>query len=84
VATSIDALAVGLALSLLRVSLWLPAASIGVVTFLISYAGIVLGYELTGPLRKRGRRVVQALGGVILVGIGLRILLGHLAERGGG
>ena len=83
VATSIDALAVGLALSLLRVSLWLPAASIGVVTLVISYAGIVLGYELTGPLRKRGRRVVQAIGGLILVGIGIRILLSHLAGQGG-
>jgi len=83
VATSIDALAVGLALSLLGVSLWRPAAAIGAITFAVSYAGVVLGYELTGPLRKGGRRVVQALGGLILVAIGARILVTHLLEQAG-
>jgi manganese efflux pump family protein len=78
VATSIDALAVGLALSLLGVSLWQPAVLIGCVTFAISYLGVVLGYELTGPLRRRGRRAVQAFGGLVLIGIGVRILLTHL------
>jgi len=78
VATSIDALAVGLALSLLGVSLWQPAFLIGCVTFAISYLGVVLGYELTGWLRRRGRRWVQGFGGIILIVIGVRILLTHL------
>jgi len=81
VATSIDALAVGLLIALLGVSLGLPIVIFGVVTFVVSYAGIVGGYELKNLLRNAGRRVVQALGGVILVGIGIRILVGHLLQR---
>jgi putative Mn2+ efflux pump MntP len=81
VATSIDALAVGLALSLLGVSLVLPVVTIGCVTFAISYGGIVLGYEFTAWLRERGRRIIQAVGGLILVAIGVRILVEHLIGR---
>ena len=76
-ATSIDALAVGLLIALLGVPLGLPIAIFGGVTFVISYLGIVGGFELKNLLRNRGRRIVQALGGTILVGIGLRILAGH-------
>jgi putative Mn2+ efflux pump MntP len=77
VATSIDALAVGLLIALLGVSLGLPIAIFGSVTFVVSYMGIVGGFELKNLLRNTGRRVVQALGGTILVGIGIRILVGH-------
>lgn len=83
VATSIDALAVGLALSLVGASLLGPALLIGATTFAISYLGIVLGHELTGWLRRRGRAVVQAVGGIVLIGIGVRILVAHLLEQGG-
>lgn len=83
IATSIDALAVGLALSLLAVAILLPVLVIGVVTFVLSYLGIVLGYELTSWLRDRGRRVVQVVGGLILIGIGLKILFEHLGAAGG-
>jgi len=78
VATSIDALAVGLALSVLHVSIGMPVLVIGVVTFVISYAGIVLGHELTAWLKVHGRRAVQIVGGLILIGIGLRIAYTHL------
>ncbi|MFZ1614836.1 MAG: manganese efflux pump MntP family protein [Holophaga sp.] len=81
VATSIDALAVGLLIALLGVSLGLPIAIFGTVTFAVSYAGIVGGFELKNLLRNAGRRIVQAAGGVILVGIGVRILVGHLLQH---
>jgi putative Mn2+ efflux pump MntP len=75
VATSIDALAVGVALSVLGVSILLPVLVIGAVTFLLSYTGVVLGYELTAALRSRGRRAVQVAGGLILIAIGIRIVV---------
>ena len=78
VATSIDALAVGLALSVLHVPIAVPVLIIGVVTFVLSYAGIVLGHELTAWLRGHGRRIVHILGGLILIGIGLRIVYSHV------
>jgi putative Mn2+ efflux pump MntP len=78
VATSIDALAVGLALSVLHVSITMPVIVIGIVTFVLSWGGIVLGYEFTAMLRTRGRRAIQLVGGLILIGIGVRIVYDHL------
>ncbi len=74
VATSIDALAVGLSLALLETPIVGPALLIGAVTFGISLPGGLIGSRL-GPFF--GRRV-EVLGGLILVGIGLKILAGHL------
>jgi manganese efflux pump family protein len=73
-ATSIDALAVGLSLAMVRTGILLPAAVIGVISFGLT----VLGSKL-GPLvgRMAGRRAELA-GGLILIGIGARILAGHL------
>ncbi len=79
IATSIDALAVGLALSLLNVSILAPALVIGAVTFAISFSGIVLGHELERWLPARVKRDVHIAGGVVLIGIGVRILAQHLA-----
>ncbi len=79
IATSIDALAVGLALSVLHVAITTPVLVIGGVTFVLSYTGIVLGHELTAWLKLHGRRAVQIVGGLILIGIGLRIVATHLA-----
>lgn len=81
VATSIDALAVGLSLSLLQVEIATPALVIGVVTFVMSFAGIVLGFELEHRLRGRWRRDIHVAGGVILIAIGVRILLEHTLGR---
>ena len=77
VATSIDALAVGLSLSFLQVEIATPALVIGLVTFAMSFAGIVLGFELEHRLRGRWRRNIQVAGGVILIAIGARILVEH-------
>jgi putative Mn2+ efflux pump MntP len=74
IATSIDALAVGLSLALLDVAVTLPILVIGAVTFTLSLAGVLLGRR-TGTLLQ-GR--AEAVGGLILIGIGARILVGHL------
>ena len=74
VATSIDALAVGVTFAFLQVRI-LPAASlIGVTTFLISAAGVYIGHVFGLKYRAKA----EIAGGVILIGIGLKILLEHL------
>ena len=74
VATSIDALAVGVSLAMLDTPILWPAAIIGIVTFAFSAAGVVLGRSI-GRIAGRNAGVI---GGVILIGIGLQILLEHL------
>jgi putative Mn2+ efflux pump MntP len=74
VATSIDALAVGLSLALLGVSIWYPSLIIGVVAFVMTAVGFFFGGKLGRIFGKR----VEALGGVILIAIGLKILYGHI------
>jgi putative Mn2+ efflux pump MntP len=73
-ATSIDALAVGLSLAVLRTNIFLPAALIGVVCFALTVVGAKLG-PLVG--RAVGKRA-ELLGGLILIGIGVKIVLEHL------
>lgn len=74
VATSIDALAVGLTLALLNISVWYPALVIGLVAGVMTLAGMLLGRRLG---RAWGPRV-EILGGLILLGIGFKILFEHL------
>ena len=74
VATSIDALAVGLSFSLLRVAIITPVIIIGIVTFLLAFAGFNFGNKLG----KLFQRKVQVIGGLVLIAIGLKILLEHL------
>jgi putative Mn2+ efflux pump MntP len=71
VATSLDALAVGVSLALQHVNIWYPAAVIGVVTASISFAGLLIGNRLSETFGKR----MEIVGGAILIVIGLRILL---------
>ena len=75
VATSIDALAIGLTLSLLEISIIIAVIIIGVVTFMLSYAGVVVGKRFGHFFENR----IEAVGGVILIVIGLKILLQHLS-----
>lgn len=74
VATSIDALAVGLSFSLLRVSITTPVIVIGVVTFLLSLAGFSFGNKIGNFFERK----VRVIGGIVLVAIGIKILLEHL------
>ncbi len=74
VATSIDALAVGLTFAMLDVPLFPAVVIIGITTFLISGAGVYLGKRAGAAIGK----LVEIAGGIILIGIGLKILLEHL------
>lgn len=74
VATSIDALAVGLTLAMLDVVIWIPSLVIGLVASGFTLLGLFLG---TRAGRRWGRRV-EVVGGAILIGIGLKILLSAL------
>ena len=72
-ATSIDALAVGLSLSFLETSITTPAFIIGIITFSLSFLGVFIGKKFGSYFEKIG-----VLGGIILIVIGLRILIEHL------
>jgi manganese efflux pump family protein len=74
VATSLDALAVGFSIALLRVSVWYPAVVIGIVAAAMTLAGVKLGCRLGLRFGQR----MEVAGGVVLIVIGLRILIGHL------
>jgi len=79
VATSLDALAVGLSMAILRAPILIPSLVIGVVAFLLSAVGLFCGCYFGGRFGKR----MEIVGGLLLVGIGLRILLDHLFLQGG-
>ena len=74
VATSIDALAVGITLSLLRISIAMAAIIIGLVTFVLSYIGVFIGKNVGHFFENK----IEALGGLILIAIGFKILFEHL------
>jgi len=78
IATSIDALAVGLTFSLLQLSIIGPVLVIGLVTFLMSVAGVKIG-SAGGHFFEHK---MEAAGGFILIAIGFKILLGHLGLFG--
>ena len=75
VATSLDALAVGLSLSLINVSIWVPAVIIGIVACVFTTIGMHIGTRLANATRLR--RWADGLGAVVLIGIGLNILREH-------
>jgi putative Mn2+ efflux pump MntP len=73
-ATSIDALAVGLSFAMIGIAVWLPGMVIGIVTAALSTAAALLGRRLGARLGQR----MEVAGGVVLISIGLRILIAHL------
>ncbi|MDR1734329.1 MAG: manganese efflux pump MntP family protein [Oscillospiraceae bacterium] len=74
IATSIDALAVGISFALLKINIFSAAGLIGGITFLLSALGVYFGAKLGEAF---GKKALIA-GGVILVAIGIKILLEHL------
>ncbi len=74
VATSIDALAVGLSLALIHVQIWYPSLIIGCVTATLSFGGVRLGSRLGLAFGKK----MEIAGGLILLLIGLKIVADHL------
>jgi putative Mn2+ efflux pump MntP len=74
IATSIDALAVGVSFAFLSVDLWKSVAVIGITTFLFSFAGVRIG-NIFGS---RYSKAAEITGGVILILLGCKILVEHL------
>jgi len=79
VATSIDALAVGLSLSLIKASIWTPAFIIGLVATAFTILGLQLG-ERVGAVAGLSH-YADAVGGIVLLLIGLKILHEHGALK---
>ena len=75
VATSIDALAVGLSFSMLKVTIWFPAVVIGIIAALCTGLGVQIGKNVGGSSHIGS--YADALGGIVLIGIGMNILHQH-------
>ena len=75
VATSIDALAVGITFAFLKVNIWLAISLIGIITFVISILGVKIGNIFGDKYEKKA----EFAGGLILILLGVKILLEHLA-----
>jgi len=78
VATSIDALAVGISFAFLRVNIGLAVGAIGITTFTLSALGVALGNKFGAKYEKKA----TLAGGIILIFIGTKILLEHLGIIG--
>ncbi len=74
VATSIDALVVGVTLAFLQVNLLQALLIIGITTFVLSFSGVLLGHLLG----QRFQSKAELVGGLILIGMGIKILIEHL------
>jgi putative Mn2+ efflux pump MntP len=75
IGTSIDAMAVGVSLAFLDVNIFVIALAIGCATMLMSSTGVLAG-RILGD---RFGRIIEAIGGLALIGLGGTILVGHLA-----
>lgn len=73
IATSIDAMAAGFTLNLLTVSPFVSMIIIGVVTYTFSFIGVFVGSKGGGYIEEKAEK----LGGIVLIGIGLKILIEH-------
>ena len=74
IATSIDALAIGVSFGMLNISIITPVLIIGGVTFILSFLAVGFGKHFGRFFRRR----VEIFGGIILIGIGVKILLEHI------
>lgn len=74
IATSIDALAIGVSLSVMRSNLWINVAIIGAITFIMTSLGVFIGHKFGNKLGIKA----ELIGGFILIGVGLRVLIEHL------
>jgi putative Mn2+ efflux pump MntP len=75
IATSIDALAVGVTLPMLKAPFATSLVTIGVTTTVLSAIGVLVGRRFGAALGQR----LDAFGGVVLIGLGLKILIEHLS-----
>ncbi|WP_462319524.1 manganese efflux pump MntP [Marinilabilia sp.] len=72
-ATSIDALVAGIGFGILSINIWLATMIIGVITFVFSVAGVILGKTI-GTRLNMGMEII---GGIVLIGLGVKIFLSH-------
>ncbi|MBQ8299721.1 MAG: manganese efflux pump [Clostridia bacterium] len=75
VATSIDALTVGVTFAFLQVNIWIAALMIGIITFVLSMVGVKIGNKFGNKYGKKA----ELFGGFILIIMGTKILLEHLS-----
>lgn len=78
VATSIDALAVGVSLGVMQVNVIFAVATIAAVTFVVCFAGVFIGKRFGGLLKEKA----AIAGGIILIMIGINIFLEHVGIFG--
>lgn len=74
IATSIDALAVGITFVFLKVDIWLSSMIIGLTTFILSALGLKLGSKIGN----KGQNYFKLIGGIVLILMGIKILYEHL------
>lgn len=74
IATSIDAFAVGISLACLKVAIVTPVIIIGLVTFILCFIGVYIGEHFGHVLEDR----IEFIGGLILIGVGIKILVEQL------
>ena len=74
VATSIDALAVGLSFAFLKIAVTIPIMIIGSVTFMLSFLGVTFGSKLGKFFENK----IEIIGGLVLIAIGMKILFEHM------
>lgn len=74
IATSIDAMAVGLSFALIKISVIFPSIIIGIITFFMSLIGYFIGKKIGEKLNLK----LDIIGGIILIGIGIKIVCDHI------
>ena len=74
ISTSIDALVVGIAFGVLNVAIYTPALIIGIITFIFSAIGVIIGKKVGGKLGSK----FEIIGGIVLILLGTKILIEHL------
>jgi len=74
IATSIDAFAVGITLSFLKISIVFAAVTIGIITFAVALAGVNIGKKLGHFFEKK----IEIAAGILLIAIGTKILIQHI------
>ena len=75
IATSIDALAVGITFAFFEVNIILSVSIIGIITFVLSFIGVIIGNKFGDKFQDKA----ELAGGIILICIGIRILFEHLS-----
>jgi putative Mn2+ efflux pump MntP len=74
IATSIDALTIGISLAFLNVNIWIASTAIGLITFALSAIGVHLGNRFGSKVGSKA----GIIGGIVLICLGVKILLEHL------